>query len=258
MSSSLNVMGTYSGITMDTVEQLISAESGKLTKFTNEQTALKAEQSAWKDVQTRMNNLSDKMSALTKADAFDSKKVSFSQEGKFTLTASPNAISGDFSIEIKSLATRTQVTGSKLSLGDDQKLASPWGKTGELVLGVEGQEEMTTISIAETDSIESIMDRINETTKKSGISAVIIDHHVVLQSAAYGDKKVEIGGSLATDLGLTEPESVKQGQVASLVVNGIPIERDSNTISDIMEGVTCKLPLRKELKWPSQMISKIV
>lgn len=231
-------MGTYSGITMETVEQLISAESGKLTKFTREQTSLKAEQSAWKDVQSRLTNLTDKMSALTKTGAFDSKKVKLSQEDKFTLTASPDAIAGDFSVKIKQLATRTQVIGNKLA--EDTKLNRAWGKTGELTVGSVGKEAQT-ITIAATDSIESIIDRINEGTKDSGVSAVIIDNHVVLQSAAYGDKKVEISGSLATDLGLTEPDSVKQGQVASLVVNGIPIERDSNTISDIMEGVTLNL-----------------
>ena len=238
MASSMNIMGTYSGITMETVEQLISAESGKLTKFTREQTSLKAEQSAWKDVQSRLTNLTDKMSALTKTGAFDSKKVKLSQEDKFTLTASPDAIAGDFSVKIKQLATRTQVIGNKLA--EDTKLNRAWGKTGELTVGSVGKEAQT-ITIAATDSIESIIDRINEGTKDSGVSAVIIDNHVVLQSAAYGDKKVEISGSLATDLGLTEPDSVKQGQVASLVVNGIPIERDSNTISDIMEGVTLNL-----------------
>lgn len=242
MASSMNIMGTYSGITMETVEQLISAESGKLTKFTGEQTSLKAEQSAWKDVQTRLTNLTDKMNALTKPAAFDSKKVALSQEGKFTLSASPDALSGDFSVEVKQLATRTQVVGNKLKLVEDTKLSSAWGKAGELTVGSAGKKAQT-ITIAATDSIESIIDRINESTKESGVSAVIIDNHVVLQSAAYGDKKVEISGSLATDLGLTKPDSVKQGQVASLVVNGIlpPIERDSNTISDIMEGVTITL-----------------
>lgn len=242
MASSMNIMGTYSGITMETVEQLISAESGKLTKFTREQTSLKAEQSAWKDVQTRLTNLTDKMNALTKPAAFDAKKVSLSQEDKFTFSASPDALSGDFSVEVKQLATRTQVVGNKLKLVEDTKLSSAWGKAGELTVGSAGKKAQT-ITIAATDSIESIIDRINESTKESGVSAVIIDNHVVLQSAAYGDKKVEISGSLATDLGLTEPDSVKQGQVASLVVNGIlpPIERDSNTISDIMEGVTITL-----------------
>lgn len=243
MASSMNIMGTYSGITMETVEQLISAESGKLTKFTREQTSLKAEQSAWKDVQTRLTNLTDKMNALTKPAAFDAKKVALSQEGKFTLSASPDALSGDFSIKIENLATRTQVTGKKLSLKEGQKLTSPWGKTGELVLGVEGKEEQTTISISETDSIESIIDRINESTKESGVSAVIIDNHVVLQSKDLGDKTITIGGTLANDLGLAnlKPNQVTQGKQASVIVNGIAIMRDTNTISDIMEGVTLTL-----------------
>ena len=236
----MNIMGTYSGITMDTVEQLISAESGKLTKFTREQTALKAEQTAWKDVQSRLTNLTDKMSALTKTGAFDSKKVKLSQEDKFTLTASPDAIAGDFSVEIERLATRTQVIGNKLA--EDTKMSSAWGKTGKLTVGSVGKEAQT-ITITDTDSIESIIDRINEGTKESGVSAVIIDNHIVLQSSEYGDKEVAISGSLASDLGLgLGAVQTKKGQSASLTVNGlIEITRDSNEISDIMEGVTITL-----------------
>lgn len=204
----MNIMGTYSGITMDTVEQLISAESGKLTKFTREQTSLKAEQSAWKDVQTRLTNLTNKMNALTKPAAFDAKKVALSQEGKFTLSASPDALSGDFSIEVKQLATRTQVIGNKLELAEDTKLSSAWGKAGNLTIGISGKEAQT-IMISETDSIESVIDRINESTKESGVSAVIIDNHVVLQSADLGNKKINIGGTVASDLGLDTVESGK-------------------------------------------------
>lgn len=242
MASSMNIMGTYSGITMDTVEQLISAESGKLTKFTREQTALKAEQTAWKDVQSRLTNLTDKMSALTTTGAFDSKKVKLSQEDKFTLTASPDAIAGDFSVEIKQLATRTQVIGNKLALAEDTKMSSAWGKNGELTVGSVGKEAQT-ITITDTDSIESIIDRINEGTKDSGVSAVIIDNHIVLQSSEYGDKEVAISGSLASDLGLgSDDVQTEKGQSASLTVNGlIVIKRDSNEISDIMEGVTITL-----------------
>ena len=242
MASSMNIMGTYSGITMETVEQLISAESGKLTKFTGEQTSLKAEQSAWKDVQTRLTNLTDKMNALTKPAAFDAKKVALSQEGKFTLSASPDALSGDFSIEVKQLATRTQVIGNKLELAEDTKLSSAWGKAGNLTIGISGKEAQT-IMISETDSIESVIDRINESTKESGVSAVIIDNHVVLQSEDLGDKTITIGGTLANDLGLANlgADQVTQGKQASVIVNGIAITRDTNTISDIMEGVTLTL-----------------
>lgn len=232
-------MGTYSGITMETVEQLISAESGKLTKFTREQTSLKAEQSAWKDVQTRLTNLTDKMNALTKPAAFDAKKVALSQEGKFTLSASPDALSGDFSVEVKQLATRTQVIGIRLELAKDTKLSSAWGKTGELTVGSTGKKAQT-ITIAATDSIESIIDRINEGTKDSGVSAVIIDNHIVLQSSEYGDKEVAISGSVASDLGLAATQT-KKGQSASLTVNSVEIKPDSNEISDIMEGVTITL-----------------
>uniref|UniRef100_UPI0035A0998D flagellar filament capping protein FliD n=1 Tax=Jeotgalibaca arthritidis TaxID=1868794 RepID=UPI0035A0998D len=85
--------------------------------------------------------------------------------------------------------------------------------------------------------------RINESTKKIGASAEIIDNHVVLKIEDLGDKTITIGGTLANDLGLAnmKPNQVTQGKQASVIVNGIAITRDTNTISDIMEGVTLTL-----------------
>lgn len=239
MASSMNIMGTYSGITMDTVEQLIKAESGKVVKYTSDQTALKREQSAWKDVQTRLTNLSERMGALAKADAFDSKKVTLSEAGKFTLAASPEAVPGEFSVQVERLATRTQVTGAPI--GD---ASAALNLAGELVIGVPGDEPLKAITIEAEDSIEAIVGKINESTKDNHVSAVIIDKHIVLQSKELGDKAITIGGSaeLLGRLGLTDAAAnTETGLKSRVIVNGIPIERDSNTLTDIMAGVTLTL-----------------
>ena len=65
-TNSLSFLGSYSGITMDTIEQLLSAESTKITSYKNEQAAVEKEKSAWKDVQTRITNLATKMKNIKK------------------------------------------------------------------------------------------------------------------------------------------------------------------------------------------------
>lgn len=240
MASSINFMGTYSGITMETIEQLLQAEATRVTSYTNEQTVLEAEKSAWKDVQTRLTNLSGKMAALIKPEIFEAKQVKLSQEGKFTFSAGPKAISGGYSIEIERLATRTQVTGNKLQL--DEKRT--WQTEGTLVFpgqNEDGEPESIEITIEAGDSLEKIINKINEHTKASGVSAVAIDDRIVLQNTAYGNHSIDVEGTLADELGFTDSANVKAGQSALLTVNGIDIERDNNQITDVMGGVTLDL-----------------
>ncbi|WP_062532602.1 flagellar filament capping protein FliD [Jeotgalibaca dankookensis] len=246
MASSMNIMGTYSGITMETVDQLIQAESGKGVKFSNDQEKLRTEQAAWKDIQTRLTNLSEKLSGLMKPETFNSKKMSLSQEGKFKLTASPEALSSDYTISVTNLATRTQVTGESFTQ-KGLKLGDALNESGELVLTIpkkmaDGtiENKTTVVAITATDSIENIVDRINEGSKDSGVSAAIIDNRLVLQSQEFGERQLSVTGDLADKLGLAQA-TTQLGQNAELTVNGIKIVRDSNHLTDITKGVTIDL-----------------
>lgn len=245
MSSTMNIMGTYSGITMDTIDQLVQAESAKVVRYTNEQEGIRQEQAAWKDVQTRLTNLSNKLSDLMKMESFESKKVTTSPEGKVVFGAGATALSGDYSISVEQLATRTQVTGAKL---DGVKVNEPWGQSGTFTIasvkvGEEAPEEPVEIVVNEGDSLESVIDQINEKSKDSGVSAVMIDNRIVLQSKDFGEREIQltnVEGNVTESLGLNGAK-VDQGQSAKLTVNGIEIERDSNQITDVMEGVTFEL-----------------
>ncbi|MDE1548291.1 flagellar filament capping protein FliD [Jeotgalibaca caeni] len=244
MASTMNILGTYSGITMDTIEQLVQAEANKVVKYTNEQEEIKQEQTVWKDIQTRLDNLASKLSDLMKPESFESKKVTASPEGKVVFTAGTKAISGDYSITVSKLATRTQVTGNKLNLSET-KITEAWGKNGTLKLTSQKSDQSDEaksieIEITAEDSLEKVMNKINDKTKDSGISAVMIDNRIVLQEQAFGDRTISIEGDIAKDLGLENSET-RKGQAANLTVNGIPITRDSNQITDVMDGVTLDL-----------------
>ncbi|APZ49655.1 hypothetical protein BW721_08285 [Jeotgalibaca sp. PTS2502] len=238
-SNSINFLGTYSGITMDTIEQLLSAESTKLTSYKNEQVAVEKEKSAWKDVQTRLTNLATKMDALKKADTFNAKKATLSQEGKIGFTVGSKAIAGDYSITVEKLATRTQIKGAKLQLDENKA----WQKEGTLTFLTtnEAGEVELDIKIEAGDNLEKIVNKINDATKETGVSAVAIDDRIVLQNTAYGNHAIDVKGSLAEEFGFKDPRNIKAGQSAILTVNGINIERDSNQISDVMDGVTLDL-----------------
>lgn len=239
-SNSINFLGTYSGITMETIEQLLSAESTKITSYKNEQAAVEKEKSAWKDVQTRLTNLATKMDALKKAETFNAKKATLSQEGKIGFTVGSKAIAGDYSITVEQLATRTQIKGDKLQLDENKT----WQTEGTLTFPTTneaGEVEQLEIKIEAGDNLEKIVNKINDATKETGVSAVAIDGRLVLQNKAFGASNIEVGGTLASEFGLDNEANKTMGQVAKLTINGIAIERNSNQISDVMDGVTLDL-----------------
>ncbi|QII81961.1 flagellar filament capping protein FliD [Jeotgalibaca arthritidis] len=239
-SNSINILGTYSGITMDTIEQLLSAESTKLTSYKNEQAAVEKEKSAWKDVQTRITNLATKMDALKQADTFNAKKATLSQEGKIGFTVGSKAIAGDYSITVKQLATRTEIKGKELQLDENKT----WQKEGPLTFQTTneaGEVKQLDIKIEAGDNLEKIVNKINDATKETGVSAVAIDGHLVLQNKAFGASNIEVVGELASEFGFLDNEAKTMGKVAELTINGIDIERNSNQISDVMDGVTLDL-----------------
>lgn len=247
MASSMNILGTYSGITMETIEQMIQAESGKVVKYTNDQKKIQSEQSAWKDVQTRLSNLTTKLNELLKPEAYAAKKVSSSNEEKVAISAGASALEGQYEVTVEQVAARTQVTGSALNL-NGKKLTEALGFSGTFTLSSQytnsdmEEEEGKTIEIQVTEesSMKDIVNAINEQSKESGITAVIIDKNLVLQDKKYGDRTITMTdkeGNLSKELGMENPQ-IKNGQPSILTVNGISMTRNTNTITDVIEGIT--------------------
>lgn len=250
MASSTSIMGTYSGITMDTIDQLIQAESGKLTQYTNQQTELTNEKNAWKDINTRLDTLYKKFDVLKEADTFDSKTVSNSNENALKVTAGTDAFEGTYSVTVKRLATASQLTSGTIGSTTDALSLS-----GKLTFTTANTEDSTDsknffIDVEDGDSLKNIVTKINETAKenKSGLQASIIDNRLVLTDGDMGARTIEMKDetqgqdsvSFTNKLGLEDVKTTL-GQSAMLNVNGIEIERNSNTITDVVEGLTFEL-----------------
>lgn len=248
MTSSLSIMGTYSGITMETVDQLIQAESGKLTQYTNQQTVLTNEKNAWKDINTRLDTLYKRFDTLKDNKTFDSKTVSNSNEEAVTVTAETTAFEGTYSVIVSKLATSSQMVSEK-----NENTTEALSVSGDLTLTTANQEDYTdtksfVIKISEEDSLKDIVTKINIKAKeeKSGLQASIVDNRLVLTDTDMGARSITLTensegeGSIKSNLGL-DNATVTYGDAAELSVNGIAIKKNTNTITDVVEGLTFNL-----------------
>lgn len=111
---------------MDTVDQLIEAESAKGIKYTNQKAKIERERGAWKDVNTRLDNLSKKLDVLTKGSTFESWTVSSS------INASDEAAIGTYHVKVEQLATSSRLTGGQVNV--ESIYENLEGLSGDLVI----------------------------------------------------------------------------------------------------------------------------
>ncbi|MEC6747108.1 flagellar filament capping protein FliD [Marinilactibacillus sp. XAAS-LB27] len=251
--SAMNIMGTYSGIDMATVEQLIQAESSRGVRFTNQKDTYQKQQTAWKDVNGRLDNLYTKLDNLKKPDTFNSKMVSVSSDKNISATAKSTATTGEYELKVLQLATSTRITGGELSinsLNDEMNIES--NLVIDSGIPVEGTEysvdgkPLTTVQfeveINAEDTLKDIRDKINAETDKSKVKASIVDNRLILTHVDSGEKSLSVSGGAASSLGLEDGKfTFTEGKKALFEIDGLSIEKDSNTITDVLDGVTLNL-----------------
>ena len=264
--SGINFIGSYSGIDKTSIDQLMEAERLPLKQFQIKKSSIAQKQNAWKDINTRLNNLFNKLKALQTKDTFTSKTATSTNEDIVAISPSKNAVEGSYKIQVKQLATNTTIIGRKIDNGifnEDGKFTT----AGLFVIknqdGKEYEIEYTT-----DDDLKSLVDKINAKTKAhldpnnneeidgSGISATIIDGRLVLTDIETGNRNIELSDSIEGTLdrlGLKNIEKdddtesrIIQGRKAIFTINNVEVEKDSNTISDVIEGLTINLKKASE------------
>ena len=228
----MNVMGLYSGIDMSMVDQIMEAEAAKGKRFTTQKQEYTTSQNAWKDTNTRLDNLYKRLDDLQNAETFNAKSVDMTGSENVKVTASTSAATGNYRLQVSQLATQTRLTGNQVNKGED--IGTALGQSGTLRLNA------VDIEITEADSLRSISEKINQSSDKTGVSSNIIDNRLVLTHTEYGETDITVEGGIASALGLEGVDAVK-GQGSQFYIDGLMIERSSNVVDDVIEGLSIQL-----------------
>lgn len=120
----IRMSGLISG--MDTeaiVKELMSAQSMKKNKVVKAKTKLEWTQTKWSELNTKLtglyNNFVSKMQLST---AYKTKKTTVSDATKASVAAKTSAANGNYSMEIKNVATSQYLTGAKINAAASDKL----------------------------------------------------------------------------------------------------------------------------------------
>lgn len=251
--SSSSYMGQYTGITSDTIDQLLQSDELRKTVIQNKIDKINTKSQAWTDISTRLSNLTGKLDVLQDEATYQTKKVASSDDTIATVSGTSDSMEGSYDLVIKQLATASKITGGVVSKADGTTKISTkdaLGYSGKLTItngATDGSDTALTVEIdvKATDSLKDIANAINNAkdpsdstgTKGAGLKATIVNNQLVVSSEEMGDRTLTIGGNLKDSLGFKDSKTTK-GQSAKFTLDGIEMERNSNTPTDVVDGVT--------------------
>ena len=254
--SSSSYMGQYTGITSDTIDQLLQSDELRKTVIQNKIDKINTKSQAWTDISTRLSNLTSKLDALQDEATYQTKKVASSDDTIATISGTSDSLEGSYDLVVKQLATASKLTGGVVSKSDGTTKISTkdaLGYSGKLTItngATDGSDKALTveIDIKATDSLKDIANAINNAkdpsdstgTKGAGLKAMIVNNQLVVSSEEMGDRTLTIGGDLKDSLGFANSQTTR-GQSSKFTLDGIEMERNTNTPTDVVDGVTFTL-----------------
>lgn len=208
----------------------------------------KAQISALATLRSAFDGLRTALTKLTSDDSALARKVSVQAEAGFTATAAAGAATGNYQVEVLALAS-----AHKLSSAAYGKSDSVVG-TGRLTI-VSGETTINVDIDDKNNTLAGIRDAINRAADGKGVTATIVNAddgaHLVLSSTQTGAAnaiRVTTSGGDGGLAGLRHdpPNASTMTQLsaaadARIKVDGLARSSASNTITDMLQGVTLTL-----------------
>jgi flagellar hook-associated protein 2 len=246
----------------------MSQEAAPLTRLQNKQDKNTLRKNALSSIKSSLMAISTALNALN-SSAINKRAVTSSNSNVATATAS-GAAKGSYDLVVDQLATKARLeTTNHLS-----STTASVGAAGETytIVGKNGTETSIALESGKT-SLADLNNAINAKSSETGVTSTIIqkkpgEYHLVLTSTETGEGSGtgKIGlytNSADNALGLATKDAVKgnpddpddddldlarstgvnstAGQNAKFSLNGVAMERGTNTFSDAIEGVTLTL-----------------
>ena len=229
---------------MDTealITQLMTIERQPKVRIQQQSIVEDARKTALTDVQSRLKNLASAIATLSDAATWgDVQTVESSDSAKVTVSRSGGGAANATSLTVDRLASADQIT--------QQNGAFTTASAADKLTLAVGSKSIT-IDIAAGDDIDDIASNINGSSS-TPVYATVLSGKLVLSGKTTGaaetitvsDGDTGNGYDLAADLFGTDPLTHKNANARLSLDGGTSwIERSSNTIADVIAGVTVTL-----------------
>ncbi len=245
-TSGISFGGLASGLdTQAIISALLAVERRPIDALESKKIGFNRSKSLFNSLEEKLKGLQEAADAIKLAPNFLDFSAATDVEDYLTASAGTGAISGTFDIAIQQLAAAE----TKASLGRASKDTPDF--TGTIFFDMpDGSSFSTTVNAASLDGVASAINGITDLE----VRAQVIDtgtpsdpFQLILTSTAPGaDGSFTVSGDLGPSelvnlLNETEANTITAGSDAQLTYNGVTVFRSTNTISDLVPGVTLEL-----------------
>jgi len=260
--------GVGSGLDVNSiVTQLVAIERQPLQALQTKATSLQSQLSLYGTIKSQVSALKDAASTLASASSWASQAATSSNTLAATVSVGSTATPTSFGLDITRLAqsqttaSRSIAAGSAIGAGSGTGQLSiqlgSWGAAGAGPF-VAGVATAVTINVSETDTYAAIANAIN--AANAGVKATVLrignTERLSFQSTTSGS---DAGFSIASNSGFSAldslsftslgngsesalgMESSQVGLNATLKINGVAVESATNTVANMVPGVTLNL-----------------
>jgi len=261
---SISSVGVGSNLPLnELLENLRKSESVALVRIGDQKKLAEARVSAYGVLKGALEKLNDTARALGKADTLAATRASVSGDA-FTAVSQSGAIAGRYDVQVTQLATSQTLVAA---IGQASRSARIGGTDAAGVISFQVNGETKTLDLAgRGTSLDDIVKAIN--ASDLGVDATLINdgsdtpYRLMLTTHETGAQsqitEISVAGNDALQAVLGYPGSTDSGMQqnvaavdAALTVNGIAITSSSNTIEDVIEGVS--LTLTKTTSQPQSL-----
>lgn len=258
--------GIGSGMDVTTiVANLMAAAQGPMTALTAKQSTYSAQLSAYGSLKSSLSNFQTTIQTLATASQLQAVTTLPGDTAVLFATGGAGAAPGNYMVEVSQLAQAQQLvtTGqsSAQAVVGSGVLTFDFGTTGSSTFTNSGQPSKSVTINASNNSLSGIRDAIN--AANIGVTASLVNDggtqpwRLTIKSQttgvmnsmkiSVGDGAGGVGSSALTSLLSHDPASgpvltqTLAAQNATLTVDGIAISKPSNTMADVVLGVTLVL-----------------
>ncbi|MFV0349769.1 MAG: flagellar filament capping protein FliD [Halodesulfovibrio sp.] len=248
-SGSITFTGLGSGTDFDSIiEATVNLESHRLNRMEAWLEQWTEKQALVQDINTKLLEYQTALEDLNTMGKFLTKSATSTDSSVLGVTADADASEGTHTIVVNQLAQNDIWSGS-YGWASSSDVITTTGDTFELKYG----DKSYSIDVPAGTTLQTFVNLINADEElNDGVRASLVndgsEYHLQLRGMDLGaDNAITITGSSMTGLTSTDFVQTQAAQNAQLKVDGYPpeaaawIERDSNVIDDVVEGLTLTL-----------------
>jgi flagellar hook-associated protein 2 len=250
--SSFTVGGLSTGIDYnDLISKLMDVKRQPIKILENKKSTYNDQMSSYSELSSKLSDLKSAVEKLKTSSSFYVNTASVSDETVLDATASGTASVGNYSISVTTLASEEKEVHSGTGLTSSSDVVNNSGSDKAFQYTYAGTQR--TLTVADGTTLDGLRNLINDDTDNPGVSATLVNDGTNYRLIITGNdtgatNTITIDGGTTLDgnnntsnFTASAFSENKKADDADFTVDGLQISRDTNSISDVINGLTINL-----------------